>query len=242
VGTGIALAGHLTLEARARIVQAQKVLSLLGEPVMEEWIRELNPTAETLVNCYAHGKPRARSYEEMVERILSHVRRGLDVVVAIYGHPAVMCDPTRAALRAARREGYRTRLLPGISAEDCLFADLGIDPGDRGLQSYEATDFLNRSPRIETTSALILWQIGVIGESSVVTTSNVEGLRCLATALARRYPRTHRVVIYEAPCYPVFEPIIRHVPLRLLPESAVPVIATLYVPPLRRRRVEGEIG
>jgi hypothetical protein len=42
-------------------------------------------------------------------------------------------------------------MLPGISAEDCLFADLGIDPGIYGCQSYEATDFLaNGRPWGET--------------------------------------------------------------------------------------------
>jgi hypothetical protein len=33
-------------------------------------------------------------------------------------------------------------MLPAISAEDCLFADLGVDPADHGCPSYEATDFL----------------------------------------------------------------------------------------------------
>jgi len=31
-------------------------------------------------------------------------------------------------------------MLPGISAEDCLVADLGIDPASSGCQSYEAND------------------------------------------------------------------------------------------------------
>jgi len=37
-------------------------------------------------------------------------------------------------------------MLPGISAEDCLFADIGVDPGIYGCQSFEATDlFVNES-------------------------------------------------------------------------------------------------
>jgi len=238
VGTGIALVAHLTLEARARIEEADKVLCLVGDPVMLDWIRRLNPTAETLVDCYARGKPRRRSYREMSDRILAWVRRGKNVVVAIYGHPGVMCDPAHWSLRSARREGYRTAMLPGVSAEACLFADLGIDPGDHGSQGYEATDFLNRGPRIETSSGLVLWQVGVVGEDSVAYTTKRAGLRRLATALVRRYTKDHRVVIYEAACYPTLKPTIRRLPLSRLPEAHVPVDATLYVPPLRARRVK----
>ncbi len=233
VGTGITLVGHVTLDARACIEEGEKILCLVGDPVVEAWIRELNPTAETLADCYARGKPRTKSYREMAERILSYVRQGLNVVVAIYGHPSVMCDPALAALRSARREGYRAVLLPGISAEDCLFADLQIDPGDRGYQGYEATDFLNRKPRIDTSSGLILWQIGVIGEESLSHTANVEGLRDLTSLLTRRYSRDHRVIIYEASCYPVSKPVIHRVRLSRLSKAEVTVISTLYVPPRR---------
>jgi len=33
-------------------------------------------------------------------------------------------------------------MLPGISTEDCLYADLGVDPGLIGSQNFEATDFI----------------------------------------------------------------------------------------------------
>jgi hypothetical protein len=42
-------------------------------------------------------------------------------------------------------------MLPAVSAEDCLFADLGVDPGAAGCQSHEAADFLildTRSTRL----------------------------------------------------------------------------------------------
>ena len=50
------------------------------------------------------------------------------------------------------REGFNAQMLAGISAEDCLFADLGLDPGKNGCQSFEATDFLIRRRQFEPTS------------------------------------------------------------------------------------------
>ncbi|HEV8254449.1 MAG TPA: SAM-dependent methyltransferase, partial [Vicinamibacteria bacterium] len=182
------------------------------------------------------GKRRNVTYREIVERILSLVRQGIDVTAAFYGHPAMFADPTHAAVKIARREGYAARVLPAISAEDCLFADLLVDPGDRGCQSYEATDFLNRTPRFDPRGALILWQVSVIGEDSVAHSPNRQGLQELMEVLEKHYSSRHEVVVYQASWYPVCQPIVRRLPLRKLPTAAVPMMATLYVPPRRRSR------
>jgi hypothetical protein len=57
--------------------------------------------------------------------------------------------------------GVSARMLPGVSAEDNLIADLGVDPA--GLQSYEATGFLVYKYRFDTSAGLVLWQVGVLG-------------------------------------------------------------------------------
>jgi hypothetical protein len=51
-------------------------------------------------------------------------------------------------------------MLPGISSEDGLFADLGVHPVSYGRQSYEATDFLANGRKTDPTSSVVLWQIG----------------------------------------------------------------------------------
>lgn len=55
-------------------------------------------------------------------------------------------------------------MLPSISSEDCLFADLSVDPAVGGCQSYEATDFMLNGLIIGPSSQLVLWQIGVLGD------------------------------------------------------------------------------
>jgi uncharacterized protein YabN with tetrapyrrole methylase and pyrophosphatase domain len=236
VGTGVRLVGQVTLEALASIERAQKLLYLVADPLTEVWIRQRNPTAESLAGYYAKGKRRRITYGEIVQRILSFVRQGIDVTAAFYGHPAMFADPTHAAMKIARQEGYEARVLPAISAEDCLFADLLVDPGGRGCQSYEATDFLNRTPRFDPRCPLILWQVSVIGEDSVADSANREGLQELVNVLERHYSSRHEVVVYLASWYPVCRPVIRRLPLKKLPTAAVPIMATLYVPPRRRIR------
>src|SRR3546814_12469546 len=55
----------------------------------------------------------------------------------------------------------------GVSAEDCLYADLGIDPGEVGCQHYEASQFMFYRRRIDPSAYLVLWQVGVAGDRSV---------------------------------------------------------------------------
>jgi hypothetical protein len=111
-----------------------------------------------------------------------------------------------------------------------------VDPAQEGCQSFEATDFLLRRRTFSTASALVLWQVGVIGEFSVRTTRSYDpqGVRLLARRLRRYYASDHEVVIYEAAQYPVCEPSIVRVRLGDLHRQAMPPIATLYVPPRSR--------
>ena len=234
VGTGYLAAGHITAEAEGSIKSAEKCLYLVSDPVTALWIQRLSPTAESLQDAYAPGKPRRESYREMVARMLAPVRQGLDVCGAFYGHPGVFAFPSHEAIRQARAGGFAARMFPGISAEDCLFADLGLDPATDGCQSFEATDFLIRRRRFDPSSNLILWQIGAIGVATYEGEDlwSRAGLRVLAEVLLQHYPADHETVVYEATAYPVCDPLILRVPLRSLAEARVSVISTLYVPPL----------
>ncbi|MEM9542945.1 MAG: SAM-dependent methyltransferase [Cyanobacteria bacterium P01_E01_bin.42] len=232
VGTGIQLVGQVTLAAKAWIEQADKVLYAVADPATAEWLRSLNPTAESLP-YNTHNQWRKQTYKEMVEVMLSAVRQELNVCAVFYGHPGVFANPTREAMKQAQEEGFRTQMLPGISASDCLFADLGVDPGQYGCQSFEATDFLIRDRQFNPRSGLILWQIGLIGNLSFFDTERVSrGLKVLTEVLEKHYHRQHEVIVYEAAVYhPVCPPIIQRMPLFKLPESQVSEVSTLYVPP-----------
>ena len=160
------------------------------------------------------------------------VRDGNQTCAAFYGHPGVFVTPSHEAVRQARSEGYEARMLPGISAEDCLFADLGVDPSTNGCQAYEATDFVIHQRRIDPSSAVILWQVGVIGEWTFQQTGYANlGLPLLLEKLAQYYHPNHGVFVYEAAILPGCEPVIRPFPLCQLPSVPLSPASTMYIPP-----------
>lgn len=241
VGTGIQLIAHVTHEARAELEAAEELLFVASDPAVSAWLERLNPNARSLGTLYRPGRNRHEIYDAMVEEILAPVRRGARVCAAFYGHPGVFVSPSHEAVRIARDEGYPARMLAAVSAEDCLFADLGINPGERGCQSYEATEFLVHRHVVDPTAALLLWQVDLIGQVDFRPEPGVEGLRVLVDYLLGSYPAEHEVVLYTASPYPLFGPTIARVPLGRLPEVELVPMPTLYVPPLAARPLDPEM-
>src|SRR6476660_8007636 len=126
VGTGIQVNMQTTPEARAAITQAEQVLYLVANRPTGYWISQLNPTSESLEHLYEPGKNRFVAYQEIIDSILMYVQKDLRVCVVFYGHPGVFVYSSHEAIRHAREAGFSARMLPGISAEDCLFADLCV--------------------------------------------------------------------------------------------------------------------
>jgi uncharacterized protein YabN with tetrapyrrole methylase and pyrophosphatase domain len=230
-GAGIRPGLQTTHEARISIERADKVLFAFAEDAPTEWLRDLNPTAESLAPLYRPGRPYRDVYEDIVSTILMWVRRDLHVCAVSYGHPGVLDRSSREAVRRASAEGYKTRFLPGISALDCLFVDLEVDPGTSGCQMFDATDFLVHSRAPDITVPLVLLQISLIGGMHATAQVNYAGLDLLAQKIAEFYGPEHEVVIYEATPFPVGSPTIERRPVRRLADGEVSGMSSLFVPP-----------
>lgn len=232
VGTGIGLAGQLTIEARNVVRHADQAFALMAEPLALEFLRALSPRLISLSAYYGGGRTRDQSYAEMVDRILQPLEDGQTIAAVFYGHPGVFVWPSHEAIRRARAAGYSATMLPGISAEDCLIADLGLDPGVSGLQTYEACDFLVYPRRFDPCVPLVLWQLAALGD---VSRNRFEAdpiwLNALANVLMQEYPADHSVTVYEAASFPLDEPRIERLPLSRLGCAAVTQASTLYIPP-----------
>ncbi len=233
VGTGIRAISHITLEALTYIRGADKVFHVLTDPLIEDYILRQNPASESLKHLYVEGGERLTTYRAMQREILEAVRSGLHVCAVFYGHPGVFVTPSHEAIRQAQKEGYEAQMLPGVSAEDCLFADLGFDPAEWGCQSFEATHFLVHRKKYDPSSALVLWQVGAIADPlHSPQKKNTKGLTILKRVLCEAYPASHTVVLYEAAILPGVHPTINPISLDRLDERPLSGLVTLYVPPM----------
>lgn len=232
VGTGIDITTQLSPGARAAIEAADVVFYLLTDPVGSLRVERLNARARPLDGYYAADKDRRRTYEEIVEAVVSEVLTGADVCVALYGHPGFYAVVGHEAIRRVREAGLPARMVPGVSAIDCLFADLGFDPGRKGLQSYEATYFFRTKPPVDPRATLVLLQVGVLGEAGGAPTSaGAKRFPALVELLRLHYGAGCQAVLYEASAYPGARPSIVRFRLddRELPTPTL--LSTLCVTP-----------
>ena len=241
VGAGIRPGLHTTREAIRRIESADKVLYLLAEIAPVRWLDELNPSAEPLDDLYQPDRPFDEVYADIVDAILMHVRKPQDVCAVFYGHPSVFDRTSHDAVERARAEGFPARILPGITAEDCLYVDLEIDPGASGMQCFEATDFLVRRRIPSLTVPMILWQVGTIGSRRTTGEVRRVGLEVLTERLTELYGPEHELVVYEATPFPIGRPMIERCHVRELADSGVTGLSTLFVPAMSEASVDAQV-
>lgn len=236
VGLGMMLGAHLAPRARSWIEQAEVVFGLVSDPVVELWLQRMRPDMRSLQPYYGDGspggKPRTDSYREMVEALVGEARNGRIVCGAFYGHPGVFAEVPHRAIARARDEGIDAVMEPGISAEDCLYADLGFDPGSVGCQHYEASQFMFYRRRIDPSAWLVLWQVGVAGDRSLALRSTGPAhRRLLVELLGRIYPLDHEVIAYEAATLPIAAARVERMPLWGLVDAELNLQTTLAIPP-----------
>ena len=241
-GTGIKFISHLTHEVEVYIQNSSKILYLSNEPAIEEWIKSKHLNTESLYDYYTRHESRLKNYQEIANKILSDVNKFETTLVLLYGHPTVYAMPALEAAIKARKQNVEVIILPGISADACLYADLMIDPGSAGCQSYDATDFLIKNKIIDNTSHTILWQIGSIGSISLISNyGNKTGIRLLKNKLSELFTPNHPVTVYEASQYPHFRPRIDDITIEDLENIELTALSTLYIPPINVSTINNEI-
>lgn len=160
----------------------------------------------------------------------------------LYGHPTTFADPGLQAIIAAQKQSIETIILPGISVENCLYADLRIDPGQFGCLHVEATELLLYDKILDPTAHLCVWQVGMIGNRAAPQVNQrARHLDLLGFKLQNYYPKNHTVYLYEASVYPTVEPQIHQFLLDEIESQSISTLSTLYIPPLPQRQINQEI-
>lgn len=235
VSLGMTLGAHLTPICRSHIEKADIVFTS-AHSLLEQWVQQMNTNVHSLQYLYAEGKDRRKTYHEMVEIMMTEVRKGKRVVSAFYGHTGVFAWSPHKVIEVARLEGYSAKMEAGVSAEDCLYADLGIDPGRVGSQHFEASQYMLYQRRIDPTAYLILWQVGITGDQSIKRYSTSQSHRqiLIEMLIEEGYSSEHKIALYECPSTALSEARIDWMPLSDFATADMSLITTMVIPPARK--------
>jgi uncharacterized protein YabN with tetrapyrrole methylase and pyrophosphatase domain len=210
--------------------------------ITERWIEEMHDDVRSLQYCYKEGKNRNITYNEMVEAILAEVRLGQKVVCAFYGHPGVFACVGHRAIKQAAKESYPAHMEAGISAEDCLYADLNIDPGKTGCINFETSQFMFYKRNIDPTALLVLWQVGLAGDQSLTKFSTGKAYRqVLVNLLLETYPIDHQVILYQAKVLPIDTMRAERIALVDLVDAEIFMHTTLVILPSKKLQANQQI-
>jgi uncharacterized protein YabN with tetrapyrrole methylase and pyrophosphatase domain len=228
VGSGIKSIAHLSNETIKIIRQSDKVLYLVNENYLKDYLKRESKDSESLDTLYFSFVKRIDAYHAIKDYIIEQCQKNATLCVVFYGHPTMLASSGILTSRALRESSIDVHLLPAISSLDCLFADLQIDPVDKGFFAFDATDFLIHKRKFDIRSHLILLQIGTLGSSSQKKTHNIP---VLVNYLLKFYPDNQRVYLYEASQYPSKKARILTIKINELDTVKLKSITTLYIPP-----------
>lgn len=242
-GLGIKFLSHLTRETEEIIKSSDKVFYLANDDFYPEWIQSCNSNAESLYSIYFSQSKRIDSYDLIKEKILNELNRYNNVAFIIYGNPTFLVQSTAMLVDAARAIGHRAYVLPAISSLDCLLADLCINPGDHGMQIFEATGLLAYKKIIDPTSHIIIFQPSAIGQSGHERNPEkiIKGLKLLYDYLSKYYSPDKEIIFYEASQYPGGTSNIKKETIYNIIYIAISSKTTIYIPPAKTDELDLEM-
>ena len=242
VGLGMTLGSHITPLSRSYIENADVVFVAASNNIVEQWVEGMNDDVRSLQQYYNEGTSRMITYNKMVEVIMAEVRLGKKVCGAFYGHPGVFALAPHESIKQAKSEGYRAHMEPGVSAEDCLYADLGIDPGKYGCTHFEASQYMFRNKAFDASSYLILWQVGIAGDKSLTKFSTTSKYKqVLVDMLLETYPDDFEIILYECAVLPIEQTVIKKIKLSDLAEAEMSLKTTVVFPPYKEKTLNNDI-
>lgn len=242
VGLGMTLGSHITPLSRSYIEKADVVFVAASNNLVEQWVEGMNSDVRSLQQYYHEGTSRMITYRKMVEVMMDEVRLGKNVCGAFYGHPGVFAWAPHESIKQARAEGYRAHMEAGVSAEDCLYADLGIDPGKYGCTHLEASQYMFRNKTFDPSSYLVLWQVGIAGDKSLAKFSTTAQYKqVLVDLLLETYPEDFEIILYECAVLPIDHTVIKKIKLRELASAEMSLKTTVLFPPFKKTTLNHDI-
>jgi precorrin-6B methylase 1 len=234
VGSGIKVPEQLTIQALRVLAQASEIWTNVPEAEHPELAKAIGQTPHSLWSFFRSDRPRMANYEAIVAHLLQRAGAVRQVAYLTQGHPMVLDRVATDLLRQGGDGGIRVNVIPGMSSIDTILADLRYEPA-RGLQVFDATNFVRREMKIDGRAGLLLLQPGVFGTDMPRLTSDAPApqLTALRDTLCKTYPERHPAILIRSATARMprqrFQTTVGEldgVPVRALAAS------TLWIPPL----------
>lgn len=233
VGTGIMFPSQMTFAAAETIKDADIVFYNVGiHPLAVQWIIDHSKKSVDLYSFYGDGKDRQQSYDQMTNAMVDAVKEGQKAVGVFYGHPGVFVGPAYDAIIACRKHGKQAVMLPGVSAFDCMIADLEFDPAVSGCVMIEATEYILFQKKVDPYFPLVLWQAGVVGDFTFALKQQSDHVDILKQRLLEDYPEDHTIIAYVAATLPGMKPSVDVGTIGKLEQLSLNASSTCLIPPI----------
>jgi len=242
LGLGILNVEHMTRETERVLRRCREVLYVDTGVATQAFLEGVCPRVTALYETsYEENGPRLNAYHRMAARVVNAAMDHAPVAFAMHGHPIVGVYAPFLIRDMARLLNLEVQVLPGISAMDCLFAELMVDPCVAGMQMYEATDLLLRRRTLHADVPALIWQIGSV-ETRLHTTriSKPERFERLRAYLLQFYPPQHPVSAFYSTPHPLMPSTVLAFALEDMCGHAHLLHAgfTLFVPSVGEKPVE----
>ena len=239
VGSGIKTLSNFTKEFETCATQSDIVFYLNNDPVTKEWYQKYAKKSYDLDAIYQKDKSTHRSniYHAIAEHIINEFEHYDNICFALYGHPFFCAQPALHAIEkiANERKDITIYNFPAVSALDCLWSDLKVNPAENGMQLYEASFMIYRKIPLLTQVDLVILQAGLIDIDTIYTGKERSNTDKLRDYLLEFYNVDHPIVIYEAAQFPSQEPKIINTNLENIKASEISTLTTLYIPCEKRK-------
>jgi siroheme synthase len=234
VGSGIKVPDQLTVEALAVLRKASEVWTNVPEPEHPELAKTIGQVPHSLWPFFQSDRPRMVNYEAITAHLIERAGAVRLVAYLTQGHPMVLDRVATELMRQGSESGIPVNVIAGVSSIDTILADIRYEPA-RGLQVFDATNFVRREMKIDGRAGLLLLQPGVFGTDMPRLNSKAPAPRLteLQDALLDIYPKSHPAILIRSATARMakqrFQTTVGE--LEGVPAEAL-AASTLWVPPL----------
>src|SRR5271169_2347411 len=128
VGVGPGAIAHLTKEAEAELLRADKVFFRLGSHPVYQWLSRLGKHVVCFDKLYDTRWANAGDvYEFMVSALFKEAHLRGEAVYAVPGSPDVLEQTTNLIRMRSKTEGVEVKVLAGVSFLDQALAEINFD-------------------------------------------------------------------------------------------------------------------